>query len=429
MKRLAMLLAATMLAAPAFAQTVAITNAKIAIGDGSAPIDNGTVVIRNGRVVSAGAGGAVPAGARTIDAQGRWVTPGLVAGWTNLGLVEVDGVESTNDTRANASPFSAAIDVSTAINPRASTIAITRASGVTRAIVAPEPGNDIFAGQGALVDLGADADAVFAPRAFQYVSLGEDGAQEAGGSRPAAILFFRNALLEARDYARDPQGYGGRDTTALLMRVDAAALVPVVEGKVPLVVRVERASDIEQVLDLGREFPNLDLIIVGASEGWMVADKIAAAGVPVITPALTDLPYSFEVLASTQSNYGRMKAAGVKVAVAELGTYPRNARQSAGNLVALARVPGASGLSWDDALASITSAPAEAMGMGDEFGSLRPGRRGDAVIWDGDPLDLRTAPVAVFIDGVEQPLENRQTKLRDRYLTPAPAAMPKAYDR
>jgi imidazolonepropionase-like amidohydrolase len=107
----------------------------------------------------------------------------------------------------------------------------------------------------------------------------------------------------------------------------------------------------------------------------------------------------------------------------------RLARQQAGNLVALGRVPGASGLSWADALAAITSRPAEAVGMGGEIGSLRPGRRADVVVWSGDPLENDAAAEIVLIDGVQQPLENRQTKLRDRYRTPAEGDLPKAYQR
>ncbi len=420
---------AALIAAPAAAQTIAITNGKVAIGDGSAPIDNGTVVIRNGRIVAAGANVSVPADAQRIDAEGRWVTPGLVAGFTQLGLVEVEAVGDTNDTVAASSPFSAALDVAPAVNARVSSMAISRGRGVTRAVIAPDTARTMFAGQGALVDTGEDRDAVFVPRAFQFVEFGERGANEAGGSRAAAYAFFRNAMLEAREYARNPSAYGGRDSDALLMRLDAAALVPVVEGKQSLLVHVEQASDILQVLKLREEFPALKLVLVGASEGWMVADRIAAAGVPVIASALNDLPSSFEVLAATQSNYGRMQDAGVKLGVGEVGGQPRNAKQSAGNLVALSKVPGASGLSWDEALAAITSGPAEVMGLGNDFGSLRAGRRADVVIWDGDPLELSSAPALMLIDGAQQPLGSRQTRLRDRYLDPAEGQLPKAYDR
>jgi imidazolonepropionase-like amidohydrolase len=429
MKRLLML-AAAFVAVPAAAQTVAITNGRVAVGDGSAPIENGTVVIRNGRIVAAGANVAVPADAQRIDAEGRWVTPGIVAGLTQLGLVEVGAIGADNDTGANQSPFSAAIDVAPAINSAASSFAITRARGVTRAFVAPDASKTIFGGQGALINTSNDPDVVTRPRLFQYVELGETGTSRAGGSRGATYAWFRNAMLEARAYARNPSGYdGGRDTGSIITRADAAALVPVIEGRMPLLVNVSRASDIRQVLGLRTEFPQMKLVLVDATEGWMVAREIAAAGVPVITSALTDLPNAFESLGATQSNVGRLKRAGVKVSLGEMGAQPRNTKQSAGNLVALQKVPGADGLSWDEALAAATSGPAEAFGMGSDFGSLRPGRRADVVIWDGDPLELSSAPVLMLIDGVQQSLETRQTKLRDRYRTPQEGALPKAYER
>lgn len=98
-----------------------------------------------------------------------------------------------------------------------------------------------------------------------------------------------------------------------------------------------------------------------------------------------------------------------------------------GGLTRLTRVPGASGLSWGQAFASISSVPTEILGMGERFGSLRPGRAGDLVIWDGDPLEVSSAPLAVYIDGVAQPIDNHQTRLRDRYRTPTEGALPKAY--
>ena len=424
-------IAALALAAPAAAQDVAVTNARLVIGDGSAPVEGGTVVVRGGKVVAAGSGVAVPAGMRVVDAQGRWVSAGIFAGFSRLGLVEVDAVDPTNDASANGSPFNAALDVVPSINPRVSAIALNRAEGVTRALVAPETGASIFGGQGAIIDLGADMDAVSRARAFQFMEYGEDGADEAGGSRSAAYAVLRNALVEARDYARNPASFADRGKDALLTRIDAAALVPVVEGRVPLLVHAERASDILVMLGLKREMPALRLVLVGAAEGWTVAGEIAAAGVPVIASALADLPASFEQLAATQSNIGRLKAAGVTVGIGmindEDARQARLVKQYAGNLVALNRIPGASGLDWGAAFAAISSKPAEAMGMGGEFGSLRPGRRGDVVIWDGDPLEIGTAALQVFIDGIEQPLVNRQTRLRDRYWDPKEGALPKAY--
>jgi imidazolonepropionase-like amidohydrolase len=103
------------------------------------------------------------------------------------------------------------------------------------------------------------------------------------------------------------------------------------------------------------------------------------------------------------------------------------ARYYAGNLVALAKLPGASGLSWGEALAMVTSRPAEAVGLGGEIGSLQAGRRGDLVIWSSDPLDNASMAETVLIDGVEQPLATRQTRLRQRYQDLSPGVLPQAY--
>lgn len=460
-RRSMQLLAATALVAaaiPAAAQTIAVTGGTVALGDGSAPIPNGTVVIRDGRVVAAGQGIAVPSGAQVVDATGKWVTPGLVAGFSRLGLVDVDAVAATNDQRSDG-PFSAALDIAPAINPNAAPVAINRAEGVTRAVVAPSTAKSIFAGQGALIDTAADGQPVTRARLFQFVELGEQGAETSGGSRASAHALLRNALREARQIAgggtagRDVGGDGAgttedpvvanpnenrsyearRNQDVLLTRFDAVALVPVVQGRQLLLVHAERAADLRQVIALKREFPRMRLAIVGADEGWTVAAELAASGIPVIASALTSLPNSFESLASTHSNVGRMKAAGVKVSIGTINDDdPRmafRARWYAGNLVGLSRLPGATGLSWGEALAAITSGPAEAMGLGGEVGSLRAGRRGDMVIWSGDPLDNLSAAEAVFIDGVQQPLATRQTKLRDRYRTLERGALPEAYKR
>ena len=454
-------LAGSLVAWKANAQTFAIVGGTVALGDGSEPIPNGTVIVRDGRIVAAGGMQAkLAAGTQVIDARGKWVTPGIIAGFSRLGLSDVDlSADGSNDTSADG-PFSAALDVVPSINPLATPIAVNRADGVTRALVVPNVGKSIFAGQGAVIDTGADMDPITAPRKFQFVELGETGKDKAGGSRSSAHVLFRNALREAaelRRYAgplassgsmtpderqrpvvRNPNEsrvYGSdarRSDDVLLTRFDAAALVPVLQGRQYLLVHAERASDLLQVIALGREFPSLKLVLVGASEGWTVADRIAAAGIPVIASAVNDLPASFEQLAATQSNVGRMRRAGVRVAIGMIDDndtrYLFDQRQYAGNLVALQKLPGAAGVSWGEALALITSRPAEAIGMGGEIGSLAAGRRADVVIWSGDPLEASTAAEQVFIDGVRQPLETHQTRLRDRYrYLPGRRDLPEAY--
>ncbi len=410
-------------ASPALAQTFAITGGRVVIGDSTAPIDDGTVLVVDGRIAAAGKAVTIPPGTKIIDARGRWVTPGIVAGFSRLGLVGVDSVGDSNDGAASTSPFNASIDVAPAINPDVAAIPVNRAAGVTRALVSPEAGNSIFAGQGAVIDTGNDPQPVTKKRAFQFVEFGENGARLAGGSRAAWIAAFRNAMAET---------WQPRSDDSQLKRADSDALKQVYSGMQKLVIHAESASDLIALIELKREFPALDIVIVGATEGWRVAGQLAAAKMPVIASALNDLPVSFEQIAATQSNIGRMKSAGVNVAIGMIDD--NDARQAqlstqyAGNLVALNRIPGATGLSWIDAFAAITSKPAEIIGVGGMVGSLAPRHYADIVLWDGDPLEVTSAVVAVWIDGVAQPLSTHQTRLRDRYTSPVAGDLPKAYD-
>jgi imidazolonepropionase-like amidohydrolase len=416
MVRVAVMLA---LAGPAAAQErVAITGGMVVTNAGPR-LEGGVVLLDRGQVVAVGAAGTpVPPGYRTVDATGKWVTPGLVAGISQLGIVEVNGEASANDVRAGQSPASAALLAEAAYNPADTGIAVARADGVTAAAVAIAPGRTIFAGQGMLLSLGAEATVPLRARAFQYVAYGEAGARIAGGSRPAAWAEITNALEEAK---RAQRGVGDRDMARDLRLApeDAEALTLVLRGAQPLLVRVDRAADIRQVLKLPSMYPGLRLVLVSAIEGWLVADEIARAGVPVVTLGMNNRPDSFESLGATMSNVGRLVAAGVKVALGtpdlDASFQPANLPHYAGNLVAQARVPGAVGLGWDEAFATVTRAPAEILGLAGQ-GTLKPGARADVVVWSGDPLELSTLVEAVYVAGVAQSLENRQTKLARRYL-------------
>ena len=413
--------------APALAETVAIMGGKVVVGDGSAPMEGATVLIRDETIVAVGPNVAVPADARIIRADGQYVTPGIVAGFSRLGLIEVDAVAGSNDASAGRSGFSASLDVTYGIDPSRNPIAINRSAGITRAVVAPNATNDIFGGLGAVIDLGADANAITKRRAFLFVDMGEGGADTAGGSRMASHAMLRAKFREAQDFA------AGRDSfdDGLLRAEDAKVLLSVIAGDIPLMVHVEGAQDIRQVLALKSEYPKLNLILVGVTEGWMVATEIAAAGVPVIASALNDLPVNFAMRGATQSNVGRMKDAGVTVAIGMIDDRDahqlRYTPQYAGNLVSLSRVPGATGLTWDEGMAAITSVPAAIMGQGGKLGVLKVGARADVVIWDGDPLEVSSTAGWVMIDGVEQPMGNRQDRLRDRYLPDEDGQLPRAY--
>jgi imidazolonepropionase-like amidohydrolase len=427
------LLSMVLAAAPAVAAPIAITGATAHTARGEEVIRNATIIIDNGRITAIGAGLAIPAGATVIDAKGQPVTPGIVAVPSDLGLTEVGGVRETSDGSARTSPYSAALDMAAAINPGSLHFAIYRMAGVTRAAAVPDSGNAVFGGQGAVVSLAANGPTVTRPRAFQYVELGEAGARLAGGSRPAAYAQLIDLLDAAKRLAANPAAsVGGDDSGSLVKRRDVEALLPVLSGAQSLMVHVERASDILEVLKLKGRYPALRPVLVGAREAWLVAAQIARAGVPVITHSLYDLPDDFEGLAASRNNVGHLQAAGVTVVLGPLGgvggTTPVNLPGYAGNAVGQGTVPGGKGLTKGQALASITANPARVLGLADT-GTLEVGKRADIVLWDGDPLELMSSPVAVWIDGAAQPMTSRQTLLAQRYKALGRIDLPLQYPR
>lgn len=431
MKRV--LLSLVLAAAPAVAAPIAITGATAHTARGEEVIRNATIIIDNGRITAIGAGLAIPAGATVIDAKGQPVTPGIVAVPSDLGLTEVGGVRETSDGSARTSPYSAALDMAAAINPGSLHFAIYRMAGVTRAAAVPDSGNAVFGGQGAVVSLAANGPTVTRPRAFQYVELGEAGARLAGGSRPAAYAQLIDLLDAAKRLAANPAAsVGGDDSGSLVKRRDVEALLPVLSGAQSLMVHVERASDILEVLKLKGRYPALRPVLVGAREAWLVAAQIARAGVPVITHSLYDLPDDFEGLAASRNNAGHLQAAGVTVVLGPLGgvggTTPVNLPGYAGNAVGQGTVPGGKGLTKAQALASITANPARVLGLADT-GTLEVGKRADIVLWDGDPLELMSSPLAVWIDGAAQPMTSRQTLLAQRYKALGRIDLPLQYPR
>jgi len=395
-------------AGAAFAQTVAITGGKVITNTAQGQIENGVVLIRSGKILAVGGPDtAIPAGAKRLDASGKWVTPGLFAPFSRVGLVEVQLEDSTNDVSAGKAKMSAALDAADGFNPKAEAIAITKIEGMTRIGVAPDAGATIFAGNGFVADTSGAFDSITQGKAFMFAQMGERGAALAGGSRPAAWAYLRNALAEARAFRPGRK----RDAHTLLSDADAAALQLVADGRMLFLVHVERASDLMNLVRLHQAQPQLRLVAVGASEGWMVAGALARANIPAIIEPQDNLPASFETLGATMENAARLHKAGVRIAIAQIneGFNARLAPQQAGDAVPY-------GLPWDAAFKAITLEPAKIFGLDDRLGALKKGMVADVVVWNGDPLELMTGAEHVFINGHEQSLTSRQTRLRDRYM-------------
>jgi len=414
--------AAIVIAMPAAAQTIAITGGRVFPVTGPA-IDGGTVIVTNGKITAVGANVAIPAGAQRIDATGKWVTPGFINSSTQLGVVEVSAVTNTRDMSARGKDnIAAAFTVWDGLNPNSVMLAPARNEGITTVAVIPAGG--LVSGQAALLNVvpGTTTDMIVKAPVAMVAEIGD--ASSAGvSSRGELMVKLRELLEDTRYFQTRRAAYDRAETRDFAAsRLDLQAMIPVIEGRLPLIITVDRASDIDAALRLAREF-NLKIIIGGGAEAWMVADRLAAARVPVLTGAMNNIPGGFSALGQRQENAAMLRRAGVSVALIgnagggdEEAFNVRNLKQEAGNAVAY-------GMSWDDALRSVTLTPAEIFGVTDRFGSLQAGRDGNVVIWSGDPFEFTTRAERVFIGGREYPEMTRQDMLTERY-----KALPNTYN-
>lgn len=406
------------LALGAGAQTIAITGGRVYPVSGPV-IENGTVLIRDGRIVAAGASVAIPADAQRIDATGKWVTPGLINAGTTLGLVEIGAVPDTRDASATGEKaIAASFRAWEGLNPNTALFPPARNEGITTVLVAP--GGGLVSGQAALVDLvvGSATDMIRRAPAAMIAQL-NDARGGGTNARAEAMAKLRGLLADAREFRRRRADFEGRRTRDFAAgRLDLEAVLPVLDGTLPLVLAADRASDIEFAIGLAREF-GLRLVIAGGAEAWMVADRIAAARVAVLTGGILNIPQSFSSLNVRPEGAADLRRAGVAVALIgtsygdEAGFNVRNVKFEAGNAVA-------AGMSWDDALRSVTLAPAEIFGVGDRLGSLDVGKDANIVVWSGDPFEFATRVEHVIIRGREISTPSRQDLLMRRYRTLPP---------
>ncbi|MGI9075807.1 MAG: amidohydrolase family protein [Gemmatimonadaceae bacterium] len=404
---------------PLAAQIIAITGGKV-FPVSSAPIENGTVLIRDGKIVAVGANVAIPEGAQRIDARGKWVTPGIVNPATQLGLVEIAQVADTRQgsARPGEDAINAAFTVWDGLNPTSVLLAPARNEGITTAVVFPRGG--LIAGQAAIVDIveGTVSDMMLRSPVAMVGQVGDASSANAE-SRGELMVRLRELLEDTKSYMRrraDFERSQTRDFSA--SRLDLEAMIPVVKGHLPFVILADKASDIDNALKLAREY-GLKLIIGNGAEAWMVADRLAAAKVPVMAGAMNNIPTSFSTLGQRQDNPALLRKAGVEVVLVGTGSDPdafnvRNIKQEAGNAVAY-------GMTWDDALRAVTLAPAELFGVAARVGSLRAGRDANVVVWSADPFELSTRVEHVILRGKHVKLGiSRQDQLMQRYDTLPP---------
>jgi len=338
------------------------------------------------------------------EVGGKVMTAGLVDPSTALGLVEVGLEPRTRDMNwESGAPVRAALRVADAYNPRSTLIPVARLQGVTSAVITPSGG--LVSGQGGWVDLagGTQAETVVDPSVAVYASL------RATESRAASLRLLAEALDDARFYARNRRAHEqsrlARDFSIGVQ--DLVALGAVVDGSVPLVVPADRAADIEALLRLA-EAQGIRLVISGGAEAWLLRDRLAIAGVPVIVDALVYGPGSFDQVEARPDNAALLDEAGVPVLLSTWSShFARNLRQRAGNAVR-------GGLDHSAAIRAITETPARVFGQPDR-GRIAPGALANLVVWSGDPLELSSSVERLVVRGRDVALVSRQTELRDRY--------------
>ena len=412
---LAMALASTSFAA--LAQDVLIRNATVHTAGAQGTLKNADVLVRNGVVQAVGSGLAAPAAATVVDADGRPLTPAFFGGITEIGVEEVSGESSTADSAVTLQdqPMRPEFDVTLAYNPASVVIPVARVEGIGFTLLGASTGGSFIAGQGGVMRLDGSADPV-GPRAL-FIRLGGGGAADLSGkSRAAQWMLLDQMVAEAR--GRVPVD----SPHALLTPAGRATLARYLAGNGRIVVQVNRAADIRQLLRWAQR-ENVRLAIAGGAEAWKLAQPLAQAKVPVFVDALADLPADFDQIGASLENAARLSAAGVDVGFSQVGEShnARKNRQLAGNAVA-------NGLPWEDGLAGLTRVPAESFGVGDRLGSIAPGKLADLVLWSGDPLDVSSTAEQVWLGGRAMPMRSRQTELRDRYLQQA-GPLPRAYSK
>ena len=400
-----------MMAASLPAQDLLIRGARVHTAGPEGDIAQGDVLVRGGKISDVGSGLDAPAGVQIIEAKGRAITPGFFGGLTAIGVEEVSLESATVDeylsTNAPAweTQWRPEFDVTLAFNPRSVLLPVSRIEGLTWTVVAPgsNDGGAILSGQGAAVTLDGRYDAVLDGSRALFMQFGSDAVSMSAGSRAAQYMLFEQAVREVRS----PAAAG---VHTMMLPAGREVLARYLKGG-RFVFTVHRAADIRQVLALAKRH-GIKPVIAGATEAWVVADELAAANVPVLLDPLENLPASFDRIGARFDNAALLVKAGVSVAFSQSSDPTQNAqkiRQLAGNAVA-------HGLPWADALAALTSTPAEIFGLGSTRGRIAAGQVADLVLWSGDPLEVTSVADQVWIAGSPVVMRSRQTELRDRYL-------------
>ena len=362
------------------------------------PIEKGVVLIEAGKITLVGSALDIPVPPEARVLRGKVVTPGLVDAHTIVGLTGYLNQDQDQDQLDKTEPIQPELRAIDSYNPRERLIEWVRGFGVTTIHTGHAPGA-LVSGQTMIAKTVGESvdDATITPQAMVAVTLGDDARpgddKKSPGTRSKAVAMLRGELVKTQDYLRklelaDPEKRPDRD-----LRREVFA--DVLRGKLPLLVTVNRATDIDAALRIAAEF-GIRIVLDSASEAYLVADRIKAAGVPVIVHPSMRRGGAGETENISFETAATLRAKGIPVALQSgfEGYVPKTR-------VALfeAAIASANGLTTEQALATITSDAATILGVADRVGSLRPGLDGDVAIFDGDPFEYATHCTAVVIDG------------------------------
>jgi imidazolonepropionase-like amidohydrolase len=429
-----------MLAAAAWAgadDSFAIRNATV--HPVSAPeIQNGTVIVQDGKIVGVGRNLTPPKGIKVIDAKGMHVYPGMINSATDLGLQEISAIRETVDT-GELGQFDPQLKAEVAVNPASEHIPVTRANGITTAISLPFGDSrrggssaSVISGQAALMHLDGWTWEEMAVKGSAAMSLRFPALQTSGSLFSATLNAEggvsgepgRSSMAEARrlhDKAvRDLEQFfemsrryqvarkAGGSTFVPDLRYEA--MLPVLEGKMPVLVMASRARTIHEAIQFADK-QHIRMILADPVEVKKIAPELKAKNIPVILGASLALPRNEDDPYDSIFTLAKeLYDAGVKFAFGSFDNqFARNVPYQAANAVAF-------GLPAEEALRSVTLNAAQIWGVDDKIGSIAEGKWADLILTDGDPLEARTTVKQVFIKGKPVDLENKHHRLYEKYL-------------
>jgi imidazolonepropionase-like amidohydrolase len=386
------------------AGTVAITGGRVVpiIGE---PVDGGTVLVTDGRITAVGAGLDIPAGAAVIDAAGSWVLPGFIEAHGHVGVHEEAQGWAGEDTNEMTDPVTAHVRAIDAINPADLGFRDAISGGVLAVNVNPGSGNPIGGQTAALKCWGRTVDEMVlrAPSGMKS-ALGENPKRVYGhqdrtpSTRLGTAAVIRTALVDAANYlarqeAQERKPAADREPVSRDLKLEA--LGRVLRREIPWRQHCHRADDIATAIRIADEF-GYELVIDHGTEAHLLADIIAARGIPVIIGPLFTSRSKVELRNRSLANPARLARAGVTIAITtDHPVVPINF------LVHQATLSVKEGLDPRVALEALTINPARIAGIDDRLGSIEPGKDADLVIWSGDPLDVTSRVQRALIEGTE----------------------------